>query len=111
LHVSDRYTRVRTWEEFKRLTIESKPDAVVYSIDQNAMSKTKDPTCLRLILPARSGYYVYLDFPKGNTLRETGIPIREDKWGNRYLQDEDVIKFIKNAFGRKDLQVFSFWTT
>ncbi len=109
--MSERYSRVRTWEEFKRLVIGSKPDAVVYSIDQNAMSKTKDPTCLRLILPARSGYYVYLDFPKGNALRETGIPVREDKRGNRCLQDEDVIKFIKNAFGREDLQVFSFWTT
>ena len=111
MHLGDQYTRVRTWKEFKRFTIESKPDAVVYSIDQNAMSKTKDPTCLRLILPARGGYYVYLDFPKGNKLRETGIPIREDKWGNRCLQDEDVITFIKNAFGREDLKVFSFWTT
>jgi hypothetical protein len=109
--LSEKYHRVKTWEEFKRLTIESKPDAVVYSIDQNAMSKTKEPTCLRLILPVSSGYYVYLDFPKGNALRETGIPIREDKLGNRCLQDEDVIKFIKNAFGRKDLQVYSFWTT
>ena len=109
--MSDRYTRVRTWQEFKQLATDLKPDAVVYSIDQNAMSKTKDPTCLRLILPVSSGYYVYLDFPKGDALRETGIPIRKDKFGNRCLQDEDVKQFIKSALGRADLQVYSFWTT
>lgn len=109
--MSEKYIRVKTWEEFKRLAIESKPDAVVYSIDQNGMSKTKELTCLRLILPASSGYYVYLDFPKDNALRETGIPIREDRLGNRYLQDENVKQFIKNALGRENLQVYSFWTT
>ena len=109
--MSDRYTRVKTWQEFKQLAIDLKPDAVVYSIDQNAMSKTKDPTCLRLILPVSSGYYVYLDFPKDNALRETGIPIREDKFGNRCLLDDDVKQFIKSALGRADLQVYSFWTT
>jgi hypothetical protein len=43
-------------------------------------------------------------------LRETGIPIREDKKGTRYLEDEDVIQFIKGALGREDMSVFSFWT-
>lgn len=108
--MSEKFVRVKRWEEFKRLAIELKPDAVVYSIDQNGMSKTKELTCLRLILPARSGYYVYLDFPKGNVLRETGIPIREDRMGNRCLEDEDIIQFIKSALGRENLSVFSFWT-
>ena len=104
--------RVRKWEEFKRLVMELKPDSVVYSIDQNAMSKTKELTALRLILLAQGGYHVYIDFPKGkeNVLRETGIPIHEDKNGNRYLEDDDVIQFIKREFG-ENLQVFSFWTT
>ncbi len=109
--LSERYIRVRTWREFKQLAIELKPEAVVYSIDQNAMSRNKEPTCLRLILPVSSGYYVYLDFPKDGALRETGIPIRRDKLGNRCLQDDDVKPFIKNALGREDLQVYSFWTT
>jgi hypothetical protein len=104
------FVRVRTWEEFKRLAVELKPAAVVYSIDQNAMSKTKEPTCLRLILPAQNAYYVYVDFPKGNALRETAIPIRENKNG-RFLEDQDVVRFLKNALGREDLSVFSYWTT
>ena len=108
--MSNRYFRIRSWEEFKRLTVASKPDAVVYSIDQNGLSKTKDLTCLRLILPEKSGYYVYLDFPKGGKLRETGIPIREDELGNHYLHDEDIVKFLRNTFDWESLEVFSFWT-
>ena len=104
--------RVRKWEEFKRLVRELKPESIVYSIDQNAMSKTKELTALRFILLARGGYHVYLDFPKGdeNVMRETGIQIRRDKNGARYLEDEDVIQFIKQELGDK-VQVFSFWTT
>jgi hypothetical protein len=104
------FVRVRTWKEFKHLVAELKPAAVVYSIDQNALSKTKEPTCLRLILPAQNAYYVYLDFPKGNALRETAVPIRENKQG-RFLEDQDVIDFLKKALGREDLSVFSYWTT
>ncbi len=104
--------RVRKWTEFKNLVMELKPDSIVYSIDQNAMSKTKELTALRLILLARGGYHVYIDFPKGkeNVLRETGIPLHEDKKGNRCLEDEDIRRFIKREFG-ENLQVFSFWTT
>ena len=104
--------RVRKWEDFKRLVKELKPDSIVFSIDQNAMSKTKDLTALRLILLARGGYHVYLDFPKGkeNVMRETGIQIHEDENGVRCLTDEDVIRFIKGEFG-ESMQVFAFWTT
>lgn len=105
--------RVRKWEEFKQLVQKLKPESLVYSIDQNAMSKTKEPTALRLILLAQGGYHIYIDFPAGekeDRLRETGIPIHRDKTGNRYLEDEDVIHFIKQQFG-ESLQIFSFWTT
>ncbi|MEM2108654.1 MAG: hypothetical protein QXL10_05160 [Candidatus Bathyarchaeia archaeon] len=105
--------RVRKWEEFKQLVLSLKPESLVYSIDQNAMSKTKEPTALRLILLAQGGYHIYIDFPAGekeNKLRETGIPIHLDKNGNRYLEDEDVIHFIKQQLG-ENLRVFSFWTT
>jgi predicted ATP-dependent endonuclease of OLD family len=104
--------RVRKWTEFKRLVKELKPDSIVYSIDQNAMSKTKELTALRLILLAKGGYHVYLDFPKGkeNVMRETGIQIHEDENGVRYLTDEDVVQLIKRELG-ENLQVFSFWTT
>ena len=101
--------RVRSWKEFKRLAAELKPASIVYSIDQNAMSKTKELTCLRLILPAPGAYYVYVDFPKGNALRDTEIRLHEGSNG-RFLEDQDIIDFLKNALGREDLSVFSYWT-
>jgi hypothetical protein len=103
--------RVRKWTEFKRLVMELKPDSIVYSIDQNAMSKTKELTALRFILLAKGGYHVYLDFPRGkeNVMRETGIPIHEET-GVRCLEDDDIIRFIKRELG-ENLAVFSFWTT
>lgn len=102
--------RLRKWKEFKQLAKELKPASIVYSIDQNGMSKTKELTCLRVILPAQNAYYVYVDFPKGNALRDTAIPIRENKYG-RFIEDQDVINFLKKELGREDLAVFSYWTT
>jgi hypothetical protein len=51
-----------------------------------------------------------VDFPKGNELRETGIPIRQDASGTRCLEDEDVRGFLKREFGDK-LPVYSYWIT
>jgi hypothetical protein len=101
--------RVRKWTEFKRLVKDLKPGSIVYSIDQNAMSKTKELTCLRLILAAPDAYYVYVDFPKGNVMRDTGISLHEGQNG-RFLEDQDIIDFLKTALGREDLAVFSYWT-
>ena len=85
-----------------------KPKAIVYSIDQNGTSKDKELTCLRLILPAQEEYYVYVDFPKGDRLRETKIVIHEKTV--RHLEDQDIIEFLKNQLQRKDLSVYSYWT-
>ena len=102
-------TRVRTWKEFKQLSEKLKPKAIVYSIDQNGTSKNKELTCLRLILPSQEAYYVYVDFPKGDRLRETKIAIHKKLV--RHLEDQDIIEFLKNQLQRKDLNVYSYWTT
>lgn len=103
--------RVRNWIEFKKIANELKPKAIVYSIDQNGKTKNKELTCLRLIMPTQNKCYVYVDFPKGENLRETGISIYEKRNIPRYLEDRDIISFIKNQLQRKDLNVYSFWTT
>jgi hypothetical protein len=64
---------------------------------------------LRLIIPSKN-YYVYVDFPKGNALRETGIPIHVDASGTRCIEDDDIRDFLKRAFGEK-LPVYSYWIT
>lgn len=107
----DRVIRVRSWQEFKRLAINLKPESVVYNIEQNGLSPERELTCLRLIMPTQEVYYIFLDFPKEEALRETCIPIRRDKKGNRYLEDKDVISFLKTQLERKDLTVCPYRTT
>lgn len=107
--LSERLARVKNWEVFKRLVHELKPKSIVYIIEQNGLTPTKEMTVLRLLLPAKNAYYVYLDFPKGNALRETAIPIREDK-GNRHLEDDDIKQFLRKEFG-EGMPIFSYWTT
>jgi len=108
--LSERLVRVKSFLEFKHSVEELKPASLVYIIEQNGLSKTKETTVLRLILPAKNAYHIYLDFPKDGTLRETGIPIRRDTAGNRHLEDDDIKQFIRREFG-ESIEVFSFWTT
>lgn len=106
--MSDRLVRVSTWEEFKRLVNELKPDSIVYNIEQTGISKKREFTSLRLIIPSKN-YYVYVDFPKGNALRETKIPIHQDASGTRCIEDNDIRGFLKREFGK--LPVYSYWIT
>jgi hypothetical protein len=106
--LSDRLVRVKGWEEFKSLIYELKPNSIVYNIEQTGISKTREFTSLRLIIPSKN-YYVYVDFPKGNTLRETRIPINIDPSGTRCIEDNDIRAFLKKAFG--ELPVYSYWIT
>jgi hypothetical protein len=95
--------------EFKHLVAELKPDSVVYIIEQNGLTQNREMTVLRLLLPAKNAYYVYLDFPKDNALRETAIAIHSSG-GNRHLDDDDIKRFLKKELGEK-MPVFSYWTT
>jgi len=106
----DKLIRVKNWQEFKRLAINFRPNSMVYNIEQNGLSPERELTCLRLIMPAQEAYYVFLDFPEEEKLRETGITIRRDEKGNRHLEDKDVIDFLKAQLGRNDLTICSYWT-
>ena len=106
----DRVIRVKSWQEFKRLAINLKPKSVVYNIEQNGLSPERELTCLRLIMPTQEVYYIFLDFPKEDKLRETGIRIRKDVNGKRCIEDKEVVDFLKSQLERKDLEVFSYWT-
>lgn len=102
--------KVRSWIEFKHLVETLKPGAIVYNVEQNGLSPNRELTILRLIFPADSSYYVYIDSPKGDALRETGIPFRKDEKGNRYLEEEDVVKFLKEQFRQINPLICSYWT-
>jgi hypothetical protein len=90
------------------LVLELKPDSIVYNIEQTGISKDREFTSLRIIIPSKN-YYVYVDFPKGAVLRETGIPIQRDKTGTRCIEDQDIRAFLKEQFG--SLPVYSYWIT
>lgn len=100
--------RIKTWEEFKGLAIEQKPKSIVYIIAQSI--PTKNLTSLKILLPVEGTQYIFTDTAKGDKLRRTGIPIRNDKKGNRFLEDADIKNFLKTQLKRKDLQIFSYWT-
>lgn len=72
------------------------------------LKKKNEFTSLRLIISSKN-YYVYVDFPKGDALRETGIPIQVDPSGTRCIEDNNIRAFLKKAFG--ELPVYSYWIT
>lgn len=48
--------KVRSWEEFKRLVMELKPNAIVYNIEQYGLSDTRELAALRLIIQGQEKY-------------------------------------------------------
>jgi len=100
--------RVRSWEEFKSLVIENKPASIVYIIAQSIPSCNF--TSLKLLLSIGDTQYIFIDTARDDKLRRTRIPIRTDKRGARFLEDDEIKKFLKTQFKREDLQIFSYWT-
>jgi hypothetical protein len=45
--------------------------------------------------------FVYVDFPKGESLRETATPIHKDWTGTRCIDDEEIRSLLKGALGDK----------
>ena len=109
--MSEGNIRIRSWKEFKRLVSEKKPKSIVYVLEQNALSPNKELTTLRIILMHDKRYYIFLDFPKGQFLRETGIPLRKGRNGLWNLDEDEVKAILKKQFENDNLEVFSFWTT
>jgi len=103
-----RSIRVRTWEEFTRIAAEKRAKSIVYIIAQSIPARNL--TSLKLILPLAEAQYIFIDFAKGNELRQTEIPIRQDRRGNRFIDDEDVKRFLRKKMPGKDLQIYSYWT-
>ena len=108
--MNEGHVRVRSWEEFKRLVNEKKPSSIVFILEQNGFSPNKELTTLRLIMLHDRRYYIFLDFPKGEALRETRIPLHKDKNGILNLDEDQVKAFLKKQFEKENLGIYSFWT-
>jgi hypothetical protein len=105
------HVRIRTFQEFKRLVAEKKPGSIVFILEQNGFTTDKEVTILRLIMLHDKRYYIFIDAPKGDALRETGIPLQKDKRGTRFLDQEEVKRYLQAEFEGKNLEIYSFWTT
>ncbi len=103
--------RVRNWEEFKRLVSDKKPQSLVFILEQNGFSPNKELSILKLIMFHDKRYYIFLDFPKGEALRETKIPLHRDKNGILNLDEDEVKTRLKKQFEKEGIEIYSFWTS
>lgn len=108
--MSEGHVRLRSWEEFKHLVSEKKPGSIVFILEQNGFSPNKELTTLKIIMLHDRRYFIFFDFPKGEALRETGIPFHRDKKGIPNLDEDEVKAFLKKQFEKENLEVYSFWT-
>ena len=104
------HIRVKSWEEFKRVVREKKPGSRVYILEQNGFSPNKELTTLRIIMLHDRRYYIFLDFPKGEVLRETKMPLHKNKNGIFNLDEDEVKIILKKEFEKEKLEIYSFWT-
>ena len=94
--MSDRLVLVKDREEFKHLANELKLNSIVYNIGQTVFfSKTREFTRLHLIISSKK-YYVYVDFRKGDALRETRIPINVDQAAKPWRHNIYAVWDFKN---------------
>lgn len=105
------HIRIRSWQEFKQLAKQKQPGSLVYVLEQNGFAANKEITILRLIMLHDKRYYIFIDTPGDTALRQTGIPLRKDEGGNRYLKEEDVKAYLKKEFEGEKIEFFYFWTS
>jgi hypothetical protein len=106
--MTEGHIHIRSWETFKRQVNEKNPASIVFILEQNGFSPNKELTTLKLIMLHDKRYYIFYDFPKGDALRETGIPLRKGKDGIANLDDVEVKAYLQKEF--PNLEIYSFWT-
>ena len=107
--MTDGHIRVRDWQQFKKTVSEKKPKSIVFILEQNGFSPNKELSTLKIIMLHNKRYYIFYDFPKGDTLRETKIILHKDKNGIPNLDESEVKAYLKEQF--PNLEIYSFWTT
>ena len=100
--------KIRNWEKYKLLVNEKNPGSLVFILEQNGFSPNKELTTLKIIMLHDRRYFIFFDFPKGEALKETKIPLHRDKRGIPNLDEYEVKAFLKKTF--PNLEVYSFWT-
>ena len=108
--MNEGHTRIRSWDKFKQLVKEKKPPSIVFILEQNGFSPNKELTILKIILLYDKRYYIFLDFPRNEKLKETNIPLHKDKNGILHLDEDEVKKILEEQFQEENIKAYSFWT-
>jgi hypothetical protein len=108
--MNEGHVRIRSWDKFKQLVKEKKPPSIVFILEQNGFSPNKELTILKLILLHDKRYYIFLDFPKGEKLKETEIPLHKDRNKILHLNENEVKKILEEQFQKENIKAYSFWT-
>jgi hypothetical protein len=66
-------------------------------LEQNGFSKNKELSTLKIIMLHDKRYFIFYDFLKGESLRETGIPLHKDKNGILNLDEAEVKAYLKGS--------------
>ena len=98
--MNEGHARIRSWDKFKQLVREKKPPSIVFILEQNGFSPNKELTILKIILLHNKRYYIFLDFPKGEKLKETEteITLHKDKNGILHLDEDEVKEILEKQF-------------
>jgi hypothetical protein len=97
--------RIKSWDDFKKRAFALYPKSVIYFIQRAPLSKPS--IGLRLMFTSENSQYVFLDYAKGEALKQTKIPVSINKQGEAYLKDEDIKHFITTELKRTDLLILS----
>ena len=108
--MNEGHTRIRSWDKFKQLVKEKKPPSIVFILEQNGFSPNKELTILKIILLHDKRYYIFLDFPRNEKLKETKISLHKDKNGILHLDEEEVKKILEEQFQEENIKAYCFWT-
>ena len=108
--MNEGHIRIRSWDKYKQLIKEKKPSSIVFILEQNGFSPNKELTILKLIMLHDRRYYIFLDFPKDEKLKETNIPLHRDKNGILHLDEDEVKKILEDQFQKENIKAYSFWT-
>ena len=109
--MNGKVVKVKSWEDFKQLIIELDPKSIAYNNEQGVPARHL--TGLRLFFLVKGIQYVFIDTaPRPfERLRKTGIQLSMDKYGNKYIKDEDIVNFVRSELKRNDLKLHSYWTS
>ena len=102
----NKIVRIRSWEEFVKVTTTLHPRSIAYTFEKSPFSKP--PLAMRLSFGVEGTQYIFIDFAQGNALKLTKIPVYIDKGGQPYLKDEEVKSFIHSQLNLDGLSIVSF---